>query len=82
MTDILSGDAQTQLRTIIDRIDRLEDDKAVITGDIKEVYSEAGGNGFDVPTLRRLVRVMRQDRAKRLEAEALLDLYLAAVGGL
>ena len=82
MTDILSGDAQNQLRTIIDRIDRLEDDKAVITGDIKEVYSEAKGNGFDVPTLRRLVRVMRQDRAKRLEAEALLDLYLAAVGEL
>jgi uncharacterized protein (UPF0335 family) len=79
--DILNGDAQNQLKTIIERIDRLEDDKDVVTGDIKAVLDEAKGNGFDVKILRKMVRILRQDRAKRLEEEALLDLYLAAVEG-
>ena len=79
--DILNGDAQNQLKTIIERIDRLEDDKDMVTGDIKAVLDEAKGNGFDVKILRRLVRILRQDRAKRLEEEALLELYLAAVEG-
>lgn len=81
MSDILSGDAQNQLKTIIERLDRLEDDKAMVTGDIKAVLDEAKGNGFDAKIIRKMVRILRQDRAKRLEEEAVLELYLAAVEG-
>jgi len=81
MSDILSGDAQNQLKTIIERLDRLEDDKAVVTGDIKAVLDEAKGNGLDAKIIRKMVRILRQDRAKRLEEEAILELYLAAVEG-
>jgi uncharacterized protein (UPF0335 family) len=81
MSEILSGDAQNQLKTIIERLDRLEDDKAMVTGDIKAVLDEAKGNGFDAKIIRKMVRILRQDRAKRLEEEAILELYLAAVEG-
>jgi uncharacterized protein (UPF0335 family) len=78
--DVLNSTAQTQLKTIIERIERLEEDKAAIMADLKDVYSEAKGNGFDVKTLRKVVRIRKQDRAKRQEEEAILDLYLAAIG--
>ena len=78
--DILSGD-ENQLKTIIERLDRLEDDKAIVTGDIKAVLDEAKGNGFNAKIIRKMVRILRQDRAKRLEEEAILELYLAAVEG-
>ena len=78
--DVLSGTAQTQLKTIIERIERLEEDKAAVTADLKEVYAEAKGNGFDVKILRKVVRYRKQDRAKQQEEEALLDLYLSAIG--
>jgi uncharacterized protein (UPF0335 family) len=81
MSEILSGDAQNQLKTIIERLDRLEDDKAMVMGDIKAVLDEAKGNGFDAKIIRKMVRILRQDRAKRLEEEAVLELYLAAVEG-
>lgn len=81
MSEILSGDAQNQLKTIIERLDRLEDDKAMVTGDIKAVLDEAKGNGLDAKIIRKMVRILRQDRAKRLEEEAVLELYLAAVEG-
>lgn len=80
--DVLNGAAQTRLKTIIERIERLEEDKAVIMGDMKEVFAEAKGEGFDVKILRKVIRMRKQDRAKRLEEEALIDLYLAAIGGL
>jgi uncharacterized protein (UPF0335 family) len=80
--EILNGTAQTQLKTIIERIERLEEDKAAIMADQKEVYAEAKGNGFDVKVIRKVVRLRKQDRAKRLEEEAILDLYLSAIGGL
>ena len=80
--DVLNTTAQTQLRTIIERIERLEEDKAGIMADLKEVYAEAKGNGFDSKILRKVVRLRKQDRAKRMEEEALLDLYLSAIGGL
>ena len=80
--DILNATAQTQLRTVIERIERLEEDKAGVMADLKEVYAEAKGNGFDTKILRKVVRLRKQDKAKRLEEEALLDLYLSAVGGL
>ena len=78
--DILNQQAQGQIRSIVERIERLEADRNLIADEIKEVFAEAKGNGFDTAALRRVVALRRMDRAKRLEAEAILDLYLAAVG--
>jgi uncharacterized protein (UPF0335 family) len=78
--DILNQAAQGQLKSIIERIERLEQEKSEIAEQIKEVFLEARGNGFDVKILRKVVRIRKQDRAKRLEEEAILDLYLAAMG--
>jgi uncharacterized protein (UPF0335 family) len=80
--DTLNATAQTQLKTIIERIERLEEDKAGVMADLKEVYAEAKGNGFDSKIIRKVVRLRKQDRAKRMEEEALVDLYLSAIGGL
>ncbi len=80
--DVLNATAQTRLKTIIERIERLEEDKAAVAADIKEVFAEAKGDGFDVKILRKVVRLRKQDKAKRMEEEALLDLYLSAIGGL
>ena len=78
--DVLNGTAQTQLKTIIERIERLEEDKAAVMADLKEVFAEAKGNGFDVKILRKVIRLRKQDKAKRQEEDALLDLYLSAIG--
>lgn len=80
--ETLNATAQTQLRTVIERIERLEEDKAGVMADLKEVYAEAKGNGFDSKIIRKVVRLRKQDRAKRMEEEALVDLYLSAIGGL
>ena len=80
--DTLNASAQTQLRTVIERIERLEEDKAAVMADLKEVFAEAKGNGFDVKILRKVIRIRKQDRAKRQEEEAILDLYLSAIGEL
>jgi uncharacterized protein (UPF0335 family) len=80
--DVMTAAAQTRLRTIIERIERLEEDKAAVANDIKEVFAEAKGEGYDVKILRKVVRLRKQDKAKRLEEEAILDLYLSAIGGL
>jgi uncharacterized protein (UPF0335 family) len=80
--DVLNSAAQSQLKTVIERIERLEEDKAAVSADLKEVYLEAKGNGFDVKILRKVIRLRKQDKAKRLEEEALIDLYLSAIGGL
>ena len=78
--DILNQAAQGQLKSIVERIERLEVEKAEVAEQIKEVFAEAKGNGYDVKILRKVVRIRKQDRAKRQEEEALLDLYLSAVG--
>jgi len=78
--DVLGSTAQTQLKTILERIERLEEDKAAVMADLKEVYAEAKGNGFDVKIIRKVVRIRKMDRAKRQEEEALVDLYLSAIG--
>lgn len=75
-----AGIAADQLRSIIERIERLEEEKQAIADDIKEVYAEAKANGYDTKTLRAVVRIRKQDTAERQEQEALLDLYLAALG--
>jgi uncharacterized protein (UPF0335 family) len=82
VVDVLNASAQTQLRTIIERIERLEEDKAGVMADLKEVYAEAKGNGFDTKILRKVVRMRKQDKAKLQEEEVLIDLYLSAIGGL
>ena len=78
--DVLDGAAQGRLRTIIERIERLEEDKAAIQQDQKEVYLEAKGEGYDVKILRKVVRIRKQDKAKRQEEAAIEDLYLSALG--
>ena len=72
--------AQGQLRAIVERIERLEEEKKTIAGDVKEVYAEAKGNGFDVPTIKKIVRIRKLDHAERQEQDALLDLYMSALG--
>ena len=72
--------AKDQLKSIIERVERLEEDKKAISDDIKDVYSEAKGNGFDVKALRRIVALRKQDPDKRAEQEAILDTYLHALG--
>ena len=78
--DVLTAAAQGRLRAIIERIERLEEDKKAVLEDIKEVFSEAKGEGYDVKVLRKVIRIRKQDKAKRQEEEAILDLYLSALG--
>lgn len=78
--DILNQAAQGQLKSIIERAERLETEKAEIAEQIKELMAEAQGNGFDKKVIRKVLRIRAQDRAKRLEEEAILDLYLSAIG--
>ena len=81
MTDIGHNSiAKDQLKSIIERVERLEEDKAAIGSDIKDVYAEAKGNGYDVKALRRIVSLRKQDPDKRAEQEAILDTYLHALG--
>jgi uncharacterized protein (UPF0335 family) len=68
------------LRAFIERIERLEEEKKALSDDIKDVYGEAKGNGFDVKVMRKIISLRRQDRDKRMEEETILDLYLAALG--
>ena len=75
-----AGFAKDQLKSLVERIERLEEEKQALADDIKEVYAEAKGNGFDTRTLRTVVRLRKQDHAERQEQEALLDLYLHALG--
>ena len=79
-SDVLNQDAQGRLRAIVERIERLEQEKTEVMEQIKEVFAEAKGEGYDVKTLRKVLRIRKQDRAKRQEEEAILDLYLSAIG--
>lgn len=72
--------AQDQLRAFVERIERMEEEKASIAEDIKQIYAEAKGNGFDTKILRMVVRIRKMDANERLEQEALLELYLSALG--
>lgn len=75
-----SGVAGDQLRSFVERIERLEEEKKTIADDIKDVYAEAKGNGFDTKVLRRVISLRKQDQNERQEMEAILDLYLQALG--
>ena len=74
------GIAAAQLKSIVERIERLEEEKKALADDIRDVYAEAKANGFDTKTLRSVVRMRKQDRAEREEQAALLDVYLHALG--
>jgi uncharacterized protein (UPF0335 family) len=80
--DVLTATAQGRLKSFIERIERLEEDKAAVSNDMKEVFLEAKGEGFDVKILRKVIRLRKQDKVKREEEAALIDLYLSAIGGL
>ena len=72
--------AAGQLRALIERVEKLNEDRQDITDDIKEVFAEAKGTGFDVTAMRTLIRLRKMDQAERAEREALLDLYKSALG--
>lgn len=73
-------DAGSQLKAIIERIERLEEEKAGISEDIKSVYSEAKGNGFDTKILRKIVALRKKDYAERQEEDAILETYMRSLG--
>jgi uncharacterized protein (UPF0335 family) len=72
--------AKDQLKAFVERVERLEEEKKAIAEDIRDVYAEAKGNGFDVKTLRVVVRLRKQDINERKEQEAILETYLHALG--
>lgn len=72
--------AQGQLRSLIERIERLEEEKSALAGDIKEVYAEAKANGFDTKILRKVITLRKKDTVEREEEQAMIDLYLNALG--
>ena len=72
--------AQDRLRSFIERIERLEEEKTALMADIKEVYSEAKGTGFDIKTMRKVISLRKMEESDRQEAEFLLDTYLSALG--
>jgi uncharacterized protein (UPF0335 family) len=75
-----SGFAKDHLRSFMDRIERLEEERAALNADIREIYSEAKGTGFDTKIMRQVVRMRKLDKADFQEQEAVLDLYLNALG--
>ncbi len=74
------GIAAERLRSFVERVERLEEEKAGLTADIREVYAEAKGSGFDTKVMRHIVRLRKMDHATRQEHEALLDVYRRAIG--
>jgi uncharacterized protein (UPF0335 family) len=72
--------AKDQLKSVIERVERLEEEKKTISDDIRDVYAEAKGNGFDVKALRTIVRLRKQDANERAEQETILETYMQALG--
>jgi uncharacterized protein (UPF0335 family) len=80
VTDSTQTVAAGQLKAFIERIERLEEEKQSLADDIKDVYAEMKGTGFDTKAVRTIVRLRKKDQAERQEEEAMLDLYKAALG--
>ena len=78
-TDV-GGIAADRLRSIIERVERLEEEKTALSGDIKDIFTEAKSAGFDVKVLRQIIRIRRQEPAEVEEQETLMDLYRRALG--
>ena len=77
---VATSAAQDQLKAFVERIERLEEEKKAIADDIRDVYAEAKGNGFDTKALRTVIRLRKQDKDERAEQEAILETYLHALG--
>lgn len=78
--DDIQGVAQDQLRSTVERVERLEEERRILSEEIKDVYAEAKGNGFDTKVLRRVIQLRKQDQNERAEMDTILDLYLQALG--
>ncbi len=74
---LVAGD---QLKALVERVERLEEEKAAIASDVKDIFAEAKANGYDVKIIRKVLRLRKVDAAKRKEEEAMIDLYLNALG--
>lgn len=79
-TKDVGGIAGQRLKSFIERIERLEEEKTALAEDIKDIYGEAKATGFDAKTIRKLVRLRKMDHEKRREEDELLELYRAAIG--
>ena len=75
-----TGVAADELKQFVERIERLEEEKTGIAGDIKDVFAELKGRGFDSKAIRQILRIRKQDHAERQEQEAILELYMQALG--
>ncbi len=75
-----TGVAAQELKQFVERIERLEEEKKAIADDIKDVFAEMKGRGFDTKVVRQVIRIRKQDHAERQEMEAVLELYLSALG--
>jgi uncharacterized protein (UPF0335 family) len=80
MTATKTSFAHGQLKSIVERIERLEEEKKTIAGDIKEVYAEAKANGFDTKILRKVISLRKKEATERAEEQSMLDVYMAALG--
>lgn len=80
--ETLSGQAQGRLRSFVERLETLDEERAGVMADRKEVMAEAKSEGFDTKIINKVIRLRKTDKAKRQEEEALIDLYLSAIGGL
>lgn len=81
MADVAdTGVAADELKQFIERLERLEEEKTGIAGDIKEVFAELKGRGFDAKAVRQILRIRKKDQAERQEEDAILELYLQALG--
>jgi uncharacterized protein (UPF0335 family) len=79
MSDV-GGVSSAQLKSFIERIERLEEEKAAVAEQIREVYGEAKGMGFDIKIIRQVLKIRKMEAQERYEQEELLDLYLSALG--
>jgi uncharacterized protein (UPF0335 family) len=83
MSEVQAGHnhiSKDQIRSVIERVERMEEEKKVIAVDIRDVYAEAKGNGYDVKALRTIVRLRKQDANERAEQETILETYMHAMG--
>lgn len=80
MSENIGDNSKERLRAIVERIERMEEEKATIATDIREIYTEAKGSGYDIKALRTIIRMRKQDANERAEAEAILETYMHALG--
>ncbi len=80
MTESIGDNTKQQLKSIVERVESIEDEIALKREDVKDIYTEAKSSGYDVKALRHIIRLRREEPAKRAEREAILDTYMLALG--